>query len=89
MGMFKSKEDKMQELMEEFELDRLSEKDYELAKCAMRDFNLSVMSGPMTVTANGIDTVKIHDLNAIVYQNWLIIKQLDRLNSNIEKLLNR
>lgn len=89
MGIFKSKEDKMQELIEQFELNRLSEKDFELAKRAMSYFNLAVMSGPMTVTANGADTVKTSDLNAIVCQNWLIIKQLDRLNSNIEKLLNK
>lgn len=89
MGIFKSKEEKMEDLMKEFELERLSEKDYELAKRAMNYFNLSVMAGPMTVTANNVDTVKMHDLNAIVCQNWLIIKQLDRLNSNIEKLLSK
>ena len=89
MGIFKSKEEKMEDLMKDFELERLSEKDYELAKRAMNYFNLSVMAGPMTVTANNVDTVKMHDLNAIVCQNWLIIKQLDRLNSNIEKLLSK
>lgn len=35
------------------------------------------------------DRLQVHSQRAMLEQNWIIIRQLDRLNSNIEKLLEK
>lgn len=82
MGLFKSNEEKTQEYMEHFGLTELSEKDAEAIRSICVNsvsnglFGASmILSG---VTAADHKTVGL--LETIVSQNWIIIRQLDRLN---------
>lgn len=93
MALFQSKEDKKQEQLEEFRkkfhMEELSEEDFEIVQKIANDL---AGNGWLKVgVAFGSDagtTAQVNYQSALVEQNWLIIKQLSRLNSNIEKLLN-
>lgn len=53
-------------------------KEYELEDLKKEDLEL-ILNNSSMVSSGGI--------NGLYVQNWLMIKQLDRLNKNIEKLI--
>ena len=53
---------------------------YELEEIKKED--LELIFNNSTMFASGV-------INALFAQNWLMIKQLDRLNKNIEKLIDK
>lgn len=94
MGFFKSQEErqriaeeKTKKILERYELTNLSQEyanaikniNSELAGSALSEFG-NLLS-PDQNTALRIQTQL---LNAIVQQNWIIIRQLDNINKNLE-----
>lgn len=43
----------------------------------------------LALTSNGAEKLQVYYQRAMLEQNWIIIRQFDRLNSNIEKLLEK
>lgn len=86
MGIFSSKDDKRNQLMDKLELSALSEKDYNMVKLATGYQSLAEMNYAIAISAKSEEQVKINYLATIANQNWLIIKQLDRLNKSLENI---
>ena len=80
-------ERKTQELMEKFGIEDLQdEHDKQTAwKIAGALAGNGWMEAGALLKGNGTDAAKLSYLRAIVHQNWIIIRQLDRLNKNLEK----
>ena len=80
-------ERKTQELMEKFGIEDLQ--DEHDKKTAWKISGALAGNGWMEAGAllngNGTDAAKLSYLRALVHQNWIIIRQLDRLNKNFEK----
>lgn len=95
MGLFKSedekqkaKDEKTQKLLDKYELNNLS-KEYanavqqintELAGSGLVEFG-SLLSKDMNASLR----VQTQFLNALVQQNWIIIRQLNEINQKLEK----
>lgn len=94
-GKKKSKEDKhdqqMQEFMEKYQLEDLDEKDLVVLERIAADLagNNFFKMGMALSFAKAEEQAKVTYLSALVEQNWMIIRQLSRLNDNIEKLVNK
>jgi hypothetical protein len=94
MGMFdkKSKEEKNQEkldkFMERYQLEDLDEKDIIVLQRIANDLvgNNLFKAGMALSFAKAEEQAKVTYLSAITEQNWIIIRQLSRLNKNIEEL---
>lgn len=99
MGIFgekKTKEQKMQEkieqqtkmFMERYQLEDLDEKDFVvLQKISSGLIGNDLMKTGMALSfAKAEEQLKVSYLSVLVEQNWMIIRQLSRLNKNIEKL---
>jgi len=90
-GEKESKEEKKakkaQALLEKFGLQELSDpRDMESVKTISYELmGNSLIELGNILSGSGVDTAKMSYLNAIVEQNWIIIRQLDRLNRNLEK----
>ena len=91
-GGKETKEDKVarktQAMMEKYGLEYLDPKDLE----SVRNIGLSLMGTGMielgtalSIGGNPVDTAKMSFLRALVEQNWIIIRQLDRLNKKLER----
>ena len=89
-GAKESKEDKAarkaQALMERYGLTEIEPKDLE----SVRTITNSLMGNSMielgtALQGNGIDSAKMSYLRALVEQNWIIIRQLDRLNKKLDR----
>lgn len=89
MGFFSDDEEKMDKLVEQFHLEGLEAKDYNALRQAISHYNLAVMNAPRTITKPGIDQVEMGYLAAIANQNWIIIRQMTKLNKNLEKLIQK
>lgn len=78
---------KAQELLEKYGLQELSDpRDLE----SVKSISLSLAGNGLlelgtSLSAKSEDLVKMSNLSALVEQNWIIIRQLDRLNKNLEK----
>lgn len=89
-GGKEAKEDKAarkaQALMEKYGLDGLEGKDLE----SVRSISYSLMGNGLIEFGNilngsGVDTAKMSYLRALVEQNWIIIRQLDRISKALDK----
>lgn len=99
MGIFggnkKSKEEKQQEKMNEFmeryQLEDIDEKDLVVLQRIANDLmsNKLIQEGRVLAFADVVEQAKISYLSILTEQNWMIIRQLSRLNKNIEKLLEK
>ena len=80
--MFGKNEDKSQqevdEIIQRFNLQDLSEAEKETIVSMAKDRTL------VSLSTAGIDNVAF--MKTSVYQNWMILSQLSRLNKNLEKL---
>lgn len=98
MGLFgekKSEEEKQNELLEKFmqryQLEELDEKDLVILKRIATDLagNGLLKAGMALSFAKAEEQAKVTYLSALVEQNWMIVRQLSRLNKNIEELKNK
>lgn len=90
-GGKESKEEKQarkaQELLEKYGLQELSDpRDLD----AVKNISESLMGNKLielgtALSGTGEDSAKLSYLSALVEQNWIIIRQLDRLNKSLEK----
>ncbi|WP_462133213.1 hypothetical protein [Peptostreptococcus stomatis] len=94
-GKKETKEEKqkreMEKFMRKYQLEDIDEKDLiVLKKIALDIFgNEFIKTGMAFSFAKAEEQAKVSYLSALVDQNWMIIRQLSRLNSNIEKLQNK
>lgn len=88
-GTKETKEDKAarkaQAIMDKYGLSELDAKDLE----SVRTISCSLMGNSLielgnTLTGSGVDSAKLSYLRALVEQNWIIIRQLDRLNKRLD-----
>lgn len=98
MGLFGTKESKeekqakeMQKFMDKYQLEDLDEKDLIVLKKIATDLagNGWFKAGMALSFAKAEEQAKVTYLSALTEQNWMIIRQLSRLNKNIEKLLEK
>lgn len=99
MGIFgggkKTKEekqmDKMNKFMDRYQLEDLDEKDLIVLQRIANDLmgNKWIQAGMVLSFAKAEEQAKVTYLSALTEQNWMIIRQLSRLNKNIEKLLEK
>ncbi len=88
----KSKEEKQMEklkkFMERYQLEDLDEKDLVVLKRIANDLtgNTAFKIGMALSFAKAEEQAKVTYLSALVEQNWMIIRQLSRLNKSIDKL---
>lgn len=90
-GAKETKEDKAarkaQAIMDKYGLSELDQKDLE----SVRTITNSLMGNSLIELGNalqgsGVDSAKMSFLRALVEQNWIIIRQLDRLNKRLDRL---
>jgi len=99
MGIFgrdkKSKEERQQEkmnqFMERYQLQDLDEKDLVVLQKIANDLvsNISILENRALAFADVVQQAKISYLSILTEQNWMIIRQLSRLNKNMEKLMEK
>lgn len=97
MGFFnkEAKEDQqakeMNKFMDKYQLEDLDEKDLIVLQKIARDLagNNFFKIGMALSFAKAEEQAKVTYLSALVEQNWMIIRQIGRLNKNIEKLLEK
>lgn len=91
-GNKKSKEDKQQEKLQQFmdryQLEGLDEKDLVVLQRIASDLagNSWFKAGMALSFSKAEEQAKVTYLSALVEQNWMIIRQLSRLNKNIEEM---
>ena len=95
MAIFGTKDEKQarqyNKAMAHMRKHRLDSLGPEYAEDCMSIFNelagIDLMEGgvKMTIGANAADKVNMSFLHAIMEQNWIIIKQLDRISKQLEK----
>lgn len=98
MGLFGDKEEKQRDkaqareefirtFTDKYNLDAVSDKDVKvMLNIALEAWEKGKHDG---VLSNVIDVCIHEELKAIEGQNWMILNQLNKLNSNFEKLFNR
>lgn len=86
------KEEKQQKeiakFMERYQLEDLDEKDLGVLKKIANDLagsDLMKAGVKLTFGTKSEENLKIFYLNTLVQQNWMIIRQLSRLNKNLEE----
>lgn len=83
--MFEKSDNKSQqevdEIIERFNLQQLSDAEKQTMVSMAKDRTL------VSLSAAGVGNAEF--MKTSVYQNWMLLSQLSRLNSNIEKLLNK
>lgn len=94
MALFNSKESKedkqarkAQEMLEKYGMNDLSdERDIAAVKqIAWELTGSNIAEVGMLLSSSAEDNSKIAYLRSLIEQNWIIIRQLDRLNKNLEK----
>ena len=94
-GEKKSKEEKEQEklqkFMDKYQLEDLDSKDLIVLKRIAGDLagNQFFKAGMALSFAKAEEQAKVTYLSTLVEQNWMIIRQLSRLNKSIEELNNK
>lgn len=95
MGLFGEKKtseekqnEKLQAFMRRYQLEDLDEKDLVVLQRIAGDLagNNFFKAGMVFSFAKVEEQAKVTYLSALVEQNWMIIRQLSRLNKNIEDL---
>ena len=95
MALFGNKEGKEEkaarktaEMLERFGLEELSdERDLSTVKKVAEEMSgNSLIEFGTALSGKAEDVAKMSYLRAILEQNWIIIRQLDRLNRNLENL---
>ena len=92
-GGKEGKEDKelkeLEKFMEKYQLEELDEKDLVVLRKISLDLmgNKFFKAGMALSFAKAEEQAKVTYLSALVDQNWMIIRQLSRLNQGIDKLL--
>lgn len=92
LGGKKTKEDKQfEKFMKRYQLEDLDEKDLVVLQRIANDlFGKEFIKTGMALTFAKIEEqAKIAYLSALVEQNWILMRQLSRLNKNIEKLIEK
>lgn len=98
MGLFGSKETKdekqqkeLEKFMDKYQLEDLDEKDLVVLKKIASDLagNNFFKVGMALSMAKAEEQAKVTYLSTLTEQNWMIIRQLSRLNKNIEQLLDK
>jgi hypothetical protein len=98
MGIFnkETRQEKEQQELEKFmnryQLDDLDEKDLVVLKRIANDLVVNKfikVSMVLNLMTKAEEQAKVTYLSALVEQNWMIIRQLSRLNKNIEKLIDK
>lgn len=91
--MFSSKEvkdqRKMDRFMEKYQLEGIDEKDMIVLERITKDLagNGFFKTATAFSFAKPEEKAKVSYLSALVEQNWVVIRQLDRISKNIEKLV--
>lgn len=88
----KEKQEKqLQKFKERYQLEDLDEKDLIVLQRITSDLsgNGFLKAGMALSFSKAEEQAKVTYLSALTEQNWMIIRQLSRLNKNIEKLLNK
>lgn len=99
MGLFKSKEEREKELLEKqekeirdfmakYSLDTLENpNDIALVRNIYYEMKgTGFMKLGMNLSMKAEDSCKVSLLSALMYQNWIMINQLSRISSKLEKL---
>ena len=83
MGFYNSNED----LMEKYGLSNVDSRDAESIRKILNDIKANGLfkAGMALSFAKGEEQAKVTYLSALVEQNWIIIRQLDRLNKHFSK----
>jgi hypothetical protein len=98
MGLFgkkdqKTKEQKEQEqrdeFMERYQLEDVDQRDLVVLERIARDLGAnSLIKTAMALSFTSVqEQAKVTYLSALVEQNWMIIRQLSRINQSLERLL--
>ncbi|MFW6047448.1 MAG: hypothetical protein ACOCP4_06675 [Candidatus Woesearchaeota archaeon] len=84
-------EEKLQKFMERYQLEDLDEKDMKVLEKIATDLtgNSFFKVGMALSFAKAEEQAKVGYLSALVEQNWMIIRQLSRLNKGVETLLEK
>ncbi|MCC0679557.1 MULTISPECIES: hypothetical protein [unclassified Clostridioides] len=82
-------QEEIQKFMNKYQLQDLNEKDLTILRRITDDlFATGLIKTGLALSFTKIEEqTKINYLSALVEQNWMIIRQLSQLNSNIEKLV--
>lgn len=83
--------DKLQKLMNRYHLEDLDKEDLQLLENITSDLagNGLGKAGMIFSFAKTEEIAKVTYLSALVEQNWMIIRQLAKLNKNLENLNNK
>ncbi len=81
-------DDKRQKFMEKFGLEDLDEQDLKTLDTILIDLaGTGGLLGQMgTLAMSGADMQKVNASWCVVRQNWMILRQLKKLNKNLEKI---
>lgn len=97
MGLFGDKESKEEkqarkerELLEKYGLTQVDERDIDSIRKIISDLagNDLIKTGMALSFSKAEDQAKVSYLSALVEQNWIIIRQLDRLNKQMSSSYN-
>lgn len=81
----------LEKFMERYQLEDLDEKDLVVLRRITQDLagNKWMKAGMALSFAKVEEQAKVTYLSALVEQNWMIVRQLSRLNTNLERLLSK
>lgn len=95
MGLFKSEEEKRQiqeektkKILEKYELTKLSSEYTSAIKninSELAGANISEFGNLLAPDVNTSSRIQVQFLNAIIQQNWIIIRQLDEISKKLNK----
>lgn len=86
MGIFSTKEEKLQHFMQSHHLNSLNTQDLDDAKAiARRLLGNGLIEFGTVLSGSAEDVAKLSYLSVLVEQNWMIINQLDRLNKKMQR----
>jgi len=83
-------QEELNEFMDKYHLNDLDERDLSALRSIAVNLTYAKMVGYKSLTSPvkaPEEIIKIDTLNALFEQNWLIIRQLSRINKNIEELV--
>lgn len=85
------KEEQLQKFQQRYHIDELDPRDLETVQQIAADLvgNGAMKMGMIFSFSNASDQLKVTYLSALVEQNWILMNQLNRLNKNVERLLNK
>lgn len=98
MGIFggkkteeEKKAEKMKKFIDRYQLEDIDDKDFVVLEKIANDLmgNSIFKLGMALSFAKAEEQAKVTYLSALVEQNWMIIRQLSRLNKNIEEMKNK